>query len=261
MSDNIFAQLQMVSQLNKEQTIRDTRKKLNQILEFMEHRESYQEQLYLFATVVRNLNVSTLQQAHGFMVEEDMLITELPEDLQHDSLGFCHGDYMTFHGRFVYPVFDVQGDVMGWCGYDKFVDPKYLDSINYGYKAKAYSLYGMEMLPTYYKNNEPVFFVEGIVCCLVLRQIGLQACAMLGSQVSAYVLEIIRRFGKRAIVFMDADEAGTALRKRLHRIAPEIRCLQSRVAKDIDDSRLVDPSFLLELPKLKDPFYRSKMVQ
>lgn len=259
MNDNIFAQLQALSTLNEETTIGSLRKQLNGLVAFFKSREAYLEEVTIFAEMVRNLEVKTLLDCDSFMVQEDFLLTELPEEFQHDSLGFCRGDYCIYQGRYVYPVKDVRGDVMGFCGYDKFSEVKYLDSLNFGYKAKSYSLWGMEMLPEYYKSDKPVYFVEGIVCCLYLRQCGLQALAMLGSNISPYVTEIIRRFGTRAIVCCDSDEAGTKCRNILKKRLPTVRCVQSRIAKDVDDSREVNPDFASELSKLSNPFYNSKL--
>lgn len=259
MNDNIFAQLQALSTLNEETTIGSLRKQLNGLVAFFKSREAYLEEVTIFAEIVRNLEVKTLLDCDSFMVQEDFLLTELPEEFQHDSLGFCRGDYCVYQGRYVYPVKDVRGDVMGFCGYDKFSEVKYLDSLNFGYKAKSYSLWGMEMLPEYYKSDKPVYFVEGIVCCLYLRQCGLQALAMLGSNISPYVTEIIRRFGTRAIVCCDSDEAGTKCRNILKKRLPTVRCVQSRIAKDVDDSREVNPDFASELSKLSNPFYNSKL--
>lgn len=259
MNDNIFAQLQALSTLNEETTIGSLRKQLNGLVAFFKSREAYLEEVTIFAEMVRNLEVKTLLDCDSFMVQEDFLLTELPEEFQHDSLGFCRGDYCVYQGRYVYPVKDVRGDVMGFCGYDKFSEVKYLDSLNFGYKAKSYSLWGMEMLPEYYKSDKPVYFVEGIVCCLYLRQCGLQALAMLGSNISPYVTEIIRRFGTRAIVCCDSDEAGTKCRNILKKRLPTVRCVQSRIAKDVDDSREVNPDFASELSKLSNPFYNSKL--
>ena len=87
----------------------------------------------------------------------------------------------------------------------------------------------------------------------------MQSLAMLGSNVSPYVIEIIKRFGNRAIVCCDADEAGSKCRKMIRRRVPTVRCVQSRIAKDVDDSRLVDDSFADELRKLSNPFYNSKL--
>lgn len=256
---SIFAQLQAISTLSEETTITQMRKQLNQLVDWFKNRETYFEEVTIMAEKVRNLDVKTLLDCDSFMVQEDFFLPDLPEEFQHDSLGFCSNGYCKFSGRYVYPVKDNKGDVMGLCGYDKFSDVKYLDSLNYGYRAKAYSLWGMEKLPEYYRNDEPVYFVEGIVCALYLRQCNLQALAMLGSNVSPYVTEIMRRFGSRAIVCCDADEAGTKCRKMLRRRIPYIRCVQSKIAKDVDDSREVDARFVDELIKLTNPFYNSDL--
>ena len=102
-----------------------------------------------------------------------------------------------------------------------------------------------------------MFFVEGIVCALYIRQSGLQSLAMLGSNVSPYVAEIIRRFGNRAVVVCDSDAAGTKCRRMLRHRCPSARTVQSHIAKDIDDSRKVDGNFINELRRLKNPYYHS----
>ena len=261
MGANIFAQLQAMASMNENATIPKARKQLNEIVDIFTHREDHLELVGVMANVVRNLKVQTLLDCDSFMINPDTLTSLLPEDLQHDSLGFCRNGYYVFEGRYVYPVKDVHGDVMGFCGYDKWSDTKYLDSTNYGYKAKQTSLWGMEKLPEYYRSTDPVFFVEGIVCALYLRQEGLQAMATLGSIVSPYVTEIIRRFGLRAIMINDSDEAGTKCRHTMRRRIPYLRCIQSTISKDVDDSREVDPNFANELRKLSDPFYRSDLFR
>lgn len=257
--DNIFAQLQALSTMSEETTIDQLRTQLNALVAWFKSREQYLEEVTIMAEIVRNLDVQTLLDCDSFMVQEDFLLTELPEEFQHDSIGFCKGNYCVYQGRYVYPVKDVRGNVMGFCGYDKYSDVKYLDSLNFGYKAKTYSLWGMEKLPEYYTNDLPVYFVEGIVCALYLRQCGLQSLALLGSSVSPYVAEIMRRFGTRAIVCCDADAAGSKCRKMLRRRVPMARCVQSHIAKDVDDSRKVDSDFVEELRKLSNPFYNSKL--
>lgn len=245
--------------MQEETTIDQSRKVLNDIVKFFQSLPDYEENVRIFAELVRNLEVSTLKKCDSFMIQPDFLITQVPEEFRHDSYGICRNDYIIFSGRYVYPVKDVRGNVMGFCGYDKFSGTKYLDSTNYGYRAKTYSVWGMEELPDYYRSTEPVYFVEGIVCALYLRQCGFQALAMLGSSVSPYVVEIMKRFGSRAITVCDSDEAGSKCRHYLRRVCPQMRCVQSKISKDVDDSRAVDPNFAEELHKLRNPFYASKL--
>lgn len=259
MDANIFARLQALSQMSEESTVDSSRKVLGQIVDFFKAFPDYMENVTIFAEMVRNLSVQTLVDCDSFMIQPGVSYNQIPEEFRHDSYGLCKAGYIVFSGRYVYPVKDVKGNVMGFCGYDKFEDIKYLDSVNYGYRAKSYSCWGMERLPEYYNNKDPVYFVEGIVCALYLRQCGLQSLAFLGSTVSPYMTIVIQRFGNRAIVVSDSDEAGTKCRHYIRRCCPMARCIQSKIAKDIDDSRLVDENFVEELRKLKNPYYRSKL--
>lgn len=261
MGDNFFAQLQALSSLGMETPISKTRKQLNEIVAIFKQQPDYLENVTIMAEEVRNLKVQTLLDCDSFMLQPDTLVTILPEELRHDALGFCKGNSFAFEGRYIYPVKDNHGDVMGFCAYDKFEDAKYLDSRNHGYVAKRYSVWGEEKLPEYYRSSEPVFFVEGIVCALYLRQEGCQALATLGSIISPYVVEIIRRFGPRAIMVNDMDEAGTKCRLSMKRKIPALRCVQSKIAKDVDDSREVNADFVTELKKLKNPYYASELFK
>ena len=252
MNDNIFLQLQILSQQEQVSQISESRKVLNKAVEYFIGTDLNKEQLPHFAKF-RQLELSTLEKAKVFYTDGTV-----PEEFSHDSYGLMHGDFPVFVDRFVYPVFDVKGDVMGFCGYDVDSSAKYLDSQNYGYTAKSYSCYGMEKLAEYYNNDELVIFVEGIVCCLAAREAGVQALAFLGSQMSPYMAQIVKRFGDRAVVFMDSDEAGTKFRRRIHK---QFRCAQSTIAKDLDDSRKVNPDFFNEVKKLRDPFYQSQLYR
>lgn len=258
---DIFQQLQMLNAA-KTDTVLQHRQVLNQIVQWFKQRPEYMEQLTLFAGEnIRNLDAKVLIDADSFMCVDDLIYSDIPEEFRHDSYGFVRGMDIVFSGRYVYPVKDVHGDVMGFCGYDKFSDIKYKDSVNYGYIATRYSCWGMEELPKYYESKDIVFFVEGIVCALYLRQCGCQALATLGSNVTPYVREIMKRFGTRAIYICDSDEAGNACKRSLRRSMPWLRTVQSKIAKDVDDSRRIDPNYASELKKLSNPFYRSELFK
>ncbi|MDR1523251.1 MAG: toprim domain-containing protein [Endomicrobium sp.] len=254
---NIFAELQM--QINVENnSMQDARKQMNEIVRIFKLQNNYMEQLSYFAELRKGISVNTLIMADAFMVDLDYPVIILPEELRHDSLGMCRGNSFVYAGRFVYPVKDVRGDVAGWCGYDKFEDIKYLDSKNYGYKAKYSMLYGMEYMKNYYSNTAPIFITEGIVCALWLRQNGFNALALCGSYLSTYVIAILRRFGKRCIVVPDSDDAGNKLAEMSKRYLKDARVIQSRIAKDIDDSQKVHKNLVQELLLYTTPFRSSK---
>lgn len=253
---NIFAELQMQS-ANSLNTILDARQKMNELLRYFLDRPERKELVTIFATEFRNLDFDTLWNCDSFMLEEEDPLSYIPEEYTAETYGLFNAWGCKFSGRYVYPVKDVQGNVMGWCGYDKYSDVKYLDSINYGYKAKNATMWGMEKLPEYYRSGKQVFFTEGIVCALYARQCGEQALATLGSNLTPYVAEIINRFGDKARIITDSDEAGNKFKRIAHRMCPRARVLQSKVAKDLDDSRDVEPGIKDELPKFENRFYRS----
>lgn len=254
---NIFQELQMIS-ISSDNSVVLARKQMNKIVEIFKAQEDYMHNITVCAENLRHLDVQTFLDADAFMVQPDADMSILSEELRHDSLGFCRDNHIIFAGRLVYPVKDVKGDVMGWCGYDKWESAKYLDSINNGYKAKATTFYGMEKLGEAYNNTGPVFFVEGIVCCLFLRQCGFMAFATLGSHLTPYVVQIAKRFGQRAVFITDSDEAGNKYRAQVRRVLPIARCFQSTIAKDVDDSRQVDMGIVEELEMFKQPFYNGR---
>ena len=254
---NIFAELQMQS-ANSMNTILDARMKMNEMLRIFLSQPERESDVKTFALKFRNLEFETLWDCDSFYIDEVDPTLYIPEDYKTDTYGM-YGSYgCKFSGRYVYPVKDVDGNVMGWCGYDKDSDIKYLDSINYGYKAKNASVWGMEKMREYYTSGRQVFFTEGIVCALYARQCGEQALATLGSNLTPYVATIINRFGDKARIITDSDEAGNKFKRIAHRLCPKARVLQSKVAKDLDDSRKVKDDIKFELPKFEDRFYRSQ---
>ncbi len=251
-----FAELQRLT-MEHGDTVAQSRLQLDRIAQMF--RDIPDQHLYMkfFAALRKNFPLQALYDAGAFAVPEDYTVYFLPEELRHDSYGMCRDNTLVYAGRFVYPVHDTRGHVAGWCGYDAAGDPKYLDSTNYGYSAKDGLFYGAEKLPEYYRSTEPVIVVEGIVCCLWLRSEGFQALASLGSHLTPYMISTLKRFGTRCVVIPDADEAGNKYRRQVSRTLPQARCLQSCIAKDIDDSRQVNPDLAVEVRKAIQPFGKS----
>ena len=81
--------------------------------------------------------------------------------------------------------------------------------------------------------------------------------ATLGSNLTPYVAEIINRFGDKARIITDSDEAGNKFKQIAHRLCPRARVLQSKIAKDLDDSKEIVPDIGYELEKFENRFYRS----
>lgn len=212
-----------------------SRKELRQLVDYF-LKQPWQDEWYRQMAKMRAIKEETFREAEGFFVPDDLPLIAIPEEFQHDSLGFCRGNHIVYSGRFVIPIKDPKGNIMGFTGYDKFEDVKYLDSANYGYKAKASTFLGMEKLYDYY-SEDYIIVVEGPMCMLWLRQEGFNACSSLGSYLNPYAVKIFSRFEDRVIFIPDGDEAGTKYQKQVKRELSKARILRPVLAKDVDDSR------------------------
>lgn len=253
----------------EEFSVEDTRKELMQIVDFFRSQPYHEDAMRIIAQEERKLPKSIIDEAKVFFVSEDLVPADYPEWMRLPSYGFMtsYGECKYF-GRLVYPVFDITGDVMGFCGWDKFAPdhglPKYLDSKNYGYKAKETTLYGMEHIAKYYNDNKPVFVTEGIVDSLWLRSEDFHAMASLGSYLTPYVLQILSRFGNRLVIIPDNDEAGNTFVRQCKYNLPKARVLQAKVGKDVDGMRKYDDGIYLQrvltdLRNCTNPFARMDM--
>lgn len=225
-------------------TIEEQRKRLNEVVKYFKENEAGYEPMLQYVAGLRALPVEAIRGADAFFINEDTPLAVIPEEYRHESYGICNRNRVIYAGRCIYPVKDVNGDVMGFCGWDPNKVPKYLDSKNYGYKAKSNSLYGMERLKEYYSNDKPVILVEGLVDCLLLRSIGVQALALLGSMLTSYVTVILSRFGDRLVVVPDNDNvdglavdrtAGEGFVQQVFRKLPKARVYQTIEFNDLND--------------------------
>lgn len=228
--------------LMQQNTVEDQRATLNQVVKYFKA-QAYHEELMGILAKERHLSRQIIDAHDVFFIDEDTTVASLPGYIN-ESTGIVNWNYVPFAGRIVYPVKDVMGNVMGFCGWDKFDEPRYLDSKNYGYNAKMNILFGMEQLPRYYRSTRPVFLVEGIVDALILRDNGFQALASMGSFLGSYQRTILSRFDNRLIIIPDNDNisgdrgietAGNTYALSILRKLPNALVFQTTSEKDIDD--------------------------
>lgn len=259
---SIFAQAQMANRMNTE-LIPSHRKKMTQMIDFINALPGQENHRRLYAEF-RRLKPEVVHKNKLFYIpvkEYTPLI--LPEEFRHDSFGLCRGSYMQFQGRYCIPMFDMMGDVMGFTGWDRDEDVKYLDSTNYGYKAKRTTFCGMDMLRKAYSEGYCVV-VEGPVCKMYIEGFGINVFSLLGSGISDYVGRILNRFGSNLILIPDADEAGDKLAGMAKHMLPQARVYQSCIEKDVDDTRrkMGNDEIINDIVNLiKSPTYRGKILK
>ena len=229
----------------------------------------------------RQLPESCIKDLDAVFILEDQDIDELPDWLIAEPMGMLKRGHLTYAGRVVFPVKSPKGEIMGFIGWEPFDKPKYLDSDNYGYKAKVSTFFGMENLPEYYTDDKPIFITEGLMCTAWLRANGFHAMASLGSVLSKYCINILKRFGNRCYIVPDNDEAGLNFLNQVRYALPQARKIMVRnftvtakkamgdgtieereeITKDIEQLRLYYEEELLEdLRNLDNPSYRLKVL-
>lgn len=252
-------------QVEAENSVEYTRNTLTDAVNFLSSYKDNKNNVELILKELRDgFDVSNIKEEGIFFYDNDIIDSlDIEDRFKSYSLGlFSNNHYCKYSGRLVYPVRDVTGKVMGLCGWDKFEEPKYLDSVSYGYNAKRNIMYGMECIEEYYNSKDNIFIVEGIPCCNYLRSKGFKSLALLSSNISKYVVEILKRFGDRCIFLMDNDKAGLNVLKVSSKSIPKSRCYVSIIAKDIDDTRRINEKDLIkELNSMNNLFSTNKVLK
>jgi DNA primase len=120
------------------------------------------------------------------------------------------GNYDRFRNRVIFPIFDVNKQVVGFGG--RVLDdalPKYLNSPETAVYNKSRSLYGVHRAKERCRATGTVFIVEGYLDLLALHQHGIEnSVATLGTALTADHVKLLTRYARRMILVYDSDEAG-----------------------------------------------------
>lgn len=120
------------------------------------------------------------------------------------------GYYDRFRGRIIFPIFDINGQVIGFGG--RSIDgsePKYLNSPESALFKKSDSLYGMSVAKRWVKEADEALIVEGYMDLLSLHQVEVRnTVATLGTALTAGHLRLIRRLTNNIVTVFDGDQAG-----------------------------------------------------
>ncbi len=120
------------------------------------------------------------------------------------------GHYDRFRNRIIFPIFDVNTQVVGFGG--RVLDdalPKYLNSPETALYDKSRSLYGIHRAKDKCRASGTVYIVEGYLDLLALHQHGIEnSVATLGTALTADHVKLLTRYARRMILVYDSDEAG-----------------------------------------------------
>lgn len=120
-----------------------------------------------------------------------------------------NGYHDRFFDRLMFPIFDIQGRVIGFGGriLDKG-EPKYLNSPETLIFNKSRNLYGLNLARA--SKNKQIIIVEGYMDMISIYQAGYHnVVASLGTAFNQDHVSVLKKFASDVILLFDSDEAGT----------------------------------------------------
>ena len=126
------------------------------------------------------------------------------------------GSYDTFRDRVLFPIRDVQGEIIAFGG--RVMDdsqPKYLNSPDGPLFKKGETLYGLNYAKEGIRKKGYAVIVEGYLDVMMSHQCGFDnTVAPLGTALTPGHVQKLKRFAKKAVLVFDGDEAGKSAAKR-----------------------------------------------
>jgi DNA primase len=122
-----------------------------------------------------------------------------------------NGPYDRFRGRFLFPIRDRQGRVVGFGGRALSDDqqPKYLNTPQSPLFDKSHLLYGIDRATDSIRKQQEVVIVEGYVDALTAHQFGYRnVVATMGTALTEQQVGLVKRLAPRIVLALDADAAG-----------------------------------------------------
>lgn len=155
----------------------------------------------------------------GFAVGDGSLISHLrakgftEKELIDANVGVGAGERLRerFYGRVMFPICDVQGEVIAFGG--RIIgdgQPKYLNSQETPIFHKSEVLYGLDKAKAAMASNGSAVVVEGYTDVIALHAAGIKnVVATLGTSLTRQHIRVLSRHARKRIVYLfDGDEAG-----------------------------------------------------
>ena len=148
---------------------------------------------------------------------------KLPNDIIKDSgLGFLNrGGRQTdgFRGRILFPIFDANGDAVGFGGRDMpgGDGPKYKNTPETTLYQKSKLLYALNWSKARIVTDDRAIVCEGYTDVIGFARAGLPAAvATCGTALTEEHVRLLRRYARRIVLAFDADSAGQAAAERFY---------------------------------------------
>jgi DNA primase len=123
-----------------------------------------------------------------------------------------NSSYDRFHGRAIFPIHGLTGQILGFAGRIMKSDEKtakYINSPESDIYHKSDILYGLYFSRQSILKNDKCFLVEGYTDVISMNQAGIEnVVASSGTSLTINQIRLIKRFTRNITILYDGDEAG-----------------------------------------------------
>lgn len=152
----------------------------------------------------------------GLSLDKFSNLTKLLLDKGYDlatlnNLGLSYEDKDVYINRIIFPLYDLNGRVVGFSGrrYDGIKDNKYVNTKGTEIFKKGETLYNYHNAREFIRSKNEVIVMEGFMAVIRSSIAGVKNCvALMGTSMTKEQANLIRHLSKNVTVCFDGDEPG-----------------------------------------------------